>query len=137
MEQIFKEYIYWEDYINGMYEFFEKNNEQKYVSLATKVLTDNDLFFKTCNEVVKNWPIATSVNLTNKSCNRQAWLGQASCNYKYNVPEICTRIAWGLLTYEQQINANKIASLIITKYEKENRKIHKRVGEQMLFKWDT
>jgi hypothetical protein len=117
MKQFFKEYNYWEDYINGMYEFPNPKDEQKFILLAIDMLTNNELFFNTCKEVLINWKISSRVNLTNKQCNRKAWLGQASCNFKYKVPEICTRIAWGKLSINQQNEANKIAEQVINSFE--------------------
>jgi len=128
MKQFYKEYNYWEDYINGMYEFPKQKDEEKYILLAIEMLTNNELFLNTCKEVLINWTISSRVNLTNKQCNRKAWLGQASCNFKYKVPEICTRIAWGKLNINQQNEANKIAEQVINsfelKYEKQDTELY-------------
>lgn len=117
MKQFYEEYIYWEDYINGMYDTPKKEDEERLVLLAVEMLTNNDLFLETCKEVLVNWKISSKVNLTNKSCNRKAWLGQASCSFKYKVPEICTRTAWGQLSFFQQTEANKVAEQIINSFE--------------------
>lgn len=127
MKQFYAEYIYWEDYINGMYEI-PKNTDEKLVLLAIELLSNKELFLNICIEVVKNWVISSKVNLTNKNCNRKAWLGQASCSFKYKIPEIYTRIAWNRLTEIQQIEANKIAEKVInnfeTNYESKNKKLY-------------
>ena len=117
MKQYYKEYYYWEDYINGMYEMDNIKNESELISLAINMLSNKELFLNTCIEVIENWTISTKVNLTNKQCNRKAWLGQASCNYKYKVPEILTRIAWSKLDIIQQYEANEIAQKVINSYE--------------------
>lgn len=117
MEQYFAEYIYWEDYINGMYEIPEKKDIDRFVIMAVIMLTDLDLFITTCKSVTNNWIISTNVNLTNTSCNRKAWLGQACCSYEFKVPEICTRIAWSKLSVLQQNEANNIAEKIINSFE--------------------
>ena len=117
MKQFYKEYNYWEDYITGMYEFPKQKDEERFINLAMEMLSNKDLFLNTCKEVLINWTISSKVNLTNKQCNRKAWLGQAACNYKYKVPEICTRTAWGKLSIEQQNEANKIAEKIIISFE--------------------
>ncbi|CAB4165180.1 hypothetical protein UFOVP916_64 [uncultured Caudovirales phage] len=117
IRQIYHPYNLWEDYINGMYKFPKQQDEEKYILLAIEMLTNKELFLNTCKEVLINWTISSSVNLTNKQCNRKAWLGQASCNFKYKVPEICTRIAWGKLSIEQQNEANKIAEQVINSFE--------------------
>jgi len=117
MDQFYKEYYYWEDYINGMYEFPNQKDINTHVNNALKVLRDNNLFLDTCKSVVEKWVISTKVNLTNRQCNRKAWLGQASCSYKYKVPEICTRIAWSRLSVKEQTEANEIAEKIIINFE--------------------
>lgn len=128
MKQFYKEYNHWEDYINGMYESYNQKDENKFISLALKMLTNKELFLNTCKEVLIKWPISSKVNLTNKQCNRNAWLGQATCNFKFNVPEICTRLAWGKLSKDQQLTANKIADKIINSfelsYEKKDRELY-------------
>lgn len=117
MNQFFSEYIYWEDYLNGMYNFPLKEDFDKKVSLSIKLLSDNNLFLHTCVELLKEWDISSRVNLTNKQCNRKAWLGHAACSFKYNSPEICTRTAWGRLTSVQQTRANETADKIIRSFE--------------------
>ncbi len=125
MQQFFEKYTLWEDYLNGMYEPYNSANEENYVSLAVLLLTDCNLFLNTCNLILINWPISSKVNLTNKSCNRKAWLGHAACNYKYKIPEVCTRIAWSKLSEEQKERANEVAIQVIKsfeeKYETENK----------------
>jgi hypothetical protein len=117
MKQYYHNYIYWEDYISGMYDTSAKHNEEELVNLAIKLLSNENLFFDTCKEVIKHWTISSRVNLTNKTCNRKAWLGQASCCYLHGVPEIYTRIAWGKLSSEMQYKANLIAEKIINSFE--------------------
>jgi hypothetical protein len=116
MKRNYHNYTTWEDYKNGMYNLDTSQSEEK-IYLAKHLLTHLDLFYEVAQKVIICWPIATSENLTNTGCNREAWLGQASCSYKYGVPEILTRVAWKQLTEEERINANKIASLCIKEYE--------------------
>jgi len=115
MERFYKEYYYWEDYINGMYDLID--NENYYIQKSIELLKNESLFLNTCLDVLKNWNISSKVNLTNKNNNRQAWLGQACCSYLYKSNEICTRIAWSQLTDEQRFKANKIADIIINHFE--------------------
>lgn len=117
MNQFFKEFHYWEDYINGMYRIEKNKNESELINLSILMLTDLKLFEKTCSDVLINWTISSRVNLTNKQCNRKAWLGHACCNYKFNVPEILTRTAWGALNNIQQIEANNVAQKFINTFE--------------------
>jgi hypothetical protein len=115
--QFYKEYYYWEDYLNGMYDIPKQKDIDTLVSLAIYMLTNKELFKSTCLILLDKWHISSAVNLTNKQCNRRAWLGQACCSFKFKVPETCTRIAWGMLTDNQQDEANKIAETIINHFE--------------------
>lgn len=128
MERYYKEYIFWEDYLNGMYETSSKENDFFYINKAIELLSNENLFLETCLKVVKHWTISTRVNLTNKNCNRQAWLGQACCSYLYNATETQTRQAWMMLTELQRHKANLIADKIIKNfelnYENKNQKLH-------------
>lgn len=128
MKRIFKKYTEWEDYKNGMYEMYNSEDEDL-IRKSVTLLTNEDLFLETCKNVVKEWSVTTLVHLTNNTINKKAWIGQASCSYLYNVPELLTRVAWGKLTKEQQKNANNIAELVINSYihnlkDGNNTKIH-------------
>lgn len=120
MNRIFHPYLIWEDFQNGMYEIPSKEREPELIERAISVLSDAQIFRAACNSVIINWPICTENNLTNPTCNRKAWLGQAACNILHSVPEICTRLAWGMLTEQQREIANDVAKSIIDKYEAEN-----------------
>jgi len=116
MIQIYHPYWLWEDYKNGMYSNSTENSEEL-IFLAKTLLSDPIEFHNILQEVFKNWPISTIVNMTNLSCNRRAWTGQAACCYKYRTPETLTRVAWKYMTEEQRIAANKIADRCIIEYE--------------------
>lgn len=115
MKRLFKKYTEWEDYKNGMYEMY-KTEDEDLIRKAVYLLTNSVLFLEACKSVVKDWKITTSVHLTNNTINKKAWIGQASCNYLYKVPELLTRVAWGKLTKDQQENANNIAQTVINSY---------------------
>lgn len=133
MKQIYKPYTEWEDYKNGMYSEFDNNKKNALIKRAVKMLSNQDLFLETLEKVILEWEISSMNNLTNTSSNRRSWLGQAACSYKYQVPEKLTRIAWGLLSEEQQIEANKTADEIIRKYEDKNYRLYRCMGSPMLF----
>lgn len=132
MKRIYHHYENWEDYKAGMYRT-DIINESFFINKATLMLCDNSLFLETCIEILNNWVFSSEANLTNSECNRKAWLGQAACCYKFNVPEILTRKAWNNLCNEQQFKANKIAEIVIRHYEDKNRKIHSGLGRSLLF----
>lgn len=119
MEQIYHHYTKWEDWKHGMYSTSISCNEV-YIARSLRLLTNTSDFAIACNQVVRLWPISTQHNLTNLECNRNAWLGQAACCFVHSVPEQLTRIAWGRMSAAQRLDANKIATFCIKKWENEH-----------------
>lgn len=117
MKQIFSHYQNWEDFQNGMFQIVDIKNKHKKVFNAVLVLTSPEIFYNGCKKLLEEWTIASNVNLTNLNQNRRAWLGAAACCYLYQVPEVLTRIAWNLLSKEEQDLANSIADKIIKEFE--------------------
>ncbi len=110
IKQVYYTYDKWEDYQSGMYNM---TFNEILIDKAVKVLSTEKLFENIAKKVISSWDMSCIVNFTNNSCNKLAWLGQASCCYKYNVPEMATRIAWGKLSNDQREKANDIAQKII------------------------
>ena len=114
--RIFHHYEKWEAVA---YNFFGSNHktmskqqcEYKYFEL----LSDIDLFTKTMNKVIEEWPNSCEHNLTNRSMNRIAWLGQASLAYAYQIPS-CFSAGYQLLTEEQKFAANSAALEVLNKW---------------------
>ena|SRR5688572_13947593 len=118
MKRIYHNYIKWEDFQNGMFalrcDWYE---EKKY--LANNLLSDESKLLISMRDVVNKWPIASEMNLTNRSRNRQAWLGQAACCFSHGVPEFVTRDAWNELADQIKEKANNIADMVISEWETE------------------
>jgi len=112
IKRIYHHYEKWEDYLNGMYRM-KYDNEPELIEKAKSILCNPPLFMEVAKEVINNWRIATDVNLSNESTNRNAWIGQASCCYKYSVPELVTRKAWGELQPVERKQANDVAEKIL------------------------
>jgi len=133
MKPIYHDYRKWEDYKNGMFSRYKKEDEEKLISLAVKVLSNTILFDEILSKVYNEWIYSKEENLSKKGGNRQSWLGQAACCYEYKVPEVLTRKAWALLSNKERYLANKVADKYINGYEEENKRIHKNLGGEMLF----
>ena len=118
MERIYYHYLEWEDFHNGLYDLDKIDNPNKLIKSCANLLKDVDSFYKIMLNVIQEWRKSSEVNLTNTSRNRQAWLGQASCCYKYNAPEYITKLAWRTLTKDQQDKANDMADKVIFEWEK-------------------
>lgn len=132
MVQIYHHYELWEDYMAGMYnipcEVYEVN-----INNCVELLTNSFKFYEVMNKLVNDWVYSTDVNLSNVNCNRCAWLGAAACCYHLKQEEVITRLAWNRLSELQKIKANQIANKIILEYERRNNKLHKNLGETLLF----
>ena len=130
MKRIYHPYWLWEDYINGMYD----NNTDNIVIEKSKTLLKNPtLFYDTMINVLSEFKISSDCNLSNTSCNRRAWLGQAACNLLYKASEKQVRIAWSELTEMERLIANIEAEKIIKIYEARYNRIHQKVGTELLF----
>lgn len=113
--RIFYHHDLWECWKKGLYRNGRKDEikiQKSYVCLQSP--QECDSAFK---NVVLGWPVSSAVNLSNRSINRQAWIGQASCCFNHGANEEETKIAWFLLTKEEQDRANQIADYYIRKFE--------------------
>ena len=120
MKRIFWNYELWEDHKRGLYDITRKYSEIEEMdktAQAKSLLTNSEWFLETAMKVITEWKYSSDVNLSNKSRNRQAWIGQASCCYVFGTPEYITKYGWRLMTPTQQIEANRIADIIIKTWE--------------------
>lgn len=116
MKKVYRHYTLWEDWKNGMY---EDKDDQELVRRAIVLLSTPKLLLLAMQKVTSVWTVSTEVNLSNRSRNRQAWMGQSACSLIYTVPENLTKEAWRSLTEDERTEANKIADQVIEEWEKE------------------
>lgn len=115
MQRIFHHYSLWEDFHAGMYDE-SKDGRAERVKEAARILGTPDICRLAMEKVINEWEKATEFNLSNAEINRKAWLGQAACSCYAGIHEDETREAWGIMTEEQRIEANRIAATIIKKW---------------------
>lgn len=115
--RIFHHHDFWEDYKNGL--FKKRKTVQDNVTKSFLLLSDTHETNKWFSKL-SEWRYSTELNLSNKSINRQAWIGQAACCMAHGSNEDETKIAWYMLTDEQRSRANTIADYYILKFETEN-----------------
>jgi hypothetical protein len=114
--RIFHHYEKWE---HVKYNFFGTNHP-KYSKLQCEhlykdLLTNIDKFKHIMNCITNEWVFACEHNLTNKSMNRIAWLGQASLSYSHQIPSIyCS--GFQLLNNEQKNAANNAALEVLNNW---------------------
>lgn len=137
MIEVFAPYWEWEDYANGMYEIPTTGDMNRLSGLAASMLSDAGWFGATARQVIQAWPVAAAVNLTSRSGNRRAWVGQASCSFGLRVPELATRAAWKTLTQDIREVANDVADEVISEYERERAEIHRGMVTARLFGRDS
>ena len=125
MKRIYHPYYNWEEIKAGMWE--PVSNQEEMLQKAIEFTGDHALYGSYMLRVVNEWPISCENSLTSITINRKAWLGHAACAMAIRCPENITRQAWGFLTEEQRILANKQAEEKISIWE---RKINlKRISE--------
>jgi len=117
MERVFHPYHLWEDHQFGMYQNVSYMDEQQLIKDVELTLRCPPWLEESMKFVSHNWKYAAEHNLTNTSRNRKAWLGQAACCFSHGAQEYLTKQAWHRLTPNQQDEANRVASEVISDWE--------------------
>lgn len=94
-----------------------RHEEDNFMRAAVEFTGNAELYGQWMRRVVSEWPIACEHNLTDLSINRKAWVGHAATQMAINCPEYITRAAWGQLSEQQRIDANKQAQHAIDLWE--------------------
>ena len=113
----FAHYTQWEDFLCGMYRLPSVQDNGHAVILAKGLLTNQPLFYERAVAMVSDWSIAALVNLSNRSRNRCAWIGQATCCFEFGSAEHQTKEAWHTMSPTEQRAANATASDVIKAWE--------------------
>ena len=137
IKQQWVSYTEWEDWHAGMWG--KSLDEETDLQKAIEFTGQWELYGAAMGEVVEAWPRTMINTLSNISVNRRAFLGHCAVCYKLGIPEYITRQAWKYLTDQQRYDADAIATKHIKhweiEYERSYRKIHTRLGTQMLLEW--
>jgi hypothetical protein len=113
-DQRFHHFSRWEDYPAGLY---VRTASPEHVQAARAILASPELCEAAMRRVVRSWPVSTEQNLTDRSQNRRAWLGQAACCIETGASAASTKQGWWQLTEDQQTRANRIADAVISDWE--------------------
>lgn len=127
MRRIYHPYYNWEEIKAGMWD--SVNNQEEMLQKAIDFMGDHILYGSFMLRVVNEWPVSCENSLT-ANINRKAWLGHAACAMAIRCPENITRQAWGYLTEEQRILANKQAEEKIIIWEKTRLKLLSEHGKK-------
>ncbi len=96
----------WEEITSGMWDIVTKDQERELLKQAVEFTGNAVLYGSYMRRVVKEWPISCEQNLSNPSMNKLAWVGHAATAMAIRCPEYITRLAWGMLTDQQRIDAD-------------------------------
>lgn len=111
-----------------------------FLQRAVTFTGNHRLYGRYMQRVTKEWPNSCLNALTDYNLNRKAWIGHAACALALRCPEDITRQAWGLLTNEQRILANRQAERAIHAWEVRYRAglgIREDVARPVLFGGDS
>ena len=105
----------WEELESGMWD--EVSNKSELLEKAIEFTGDHELYGSYMHRVINEWQISCENALTDSLLNRRAWIGHAACALALRCPEDITRKAWGHLTDEQRVLANRQADRAIKEWE--------------------
>lgn len=113
---MYHHYEKWEDFKSGMWRKETKAYGERELPNVIEFTGNHILYGNAMLRVVTEWKISCEHNLSNASINRKAWIGHAACCIEKGYPEYLVRVAWGLLTEQQRVDANKRADYAIQKW---------------------
>ena len=106
-DRVYHPYNKWEEVDHGMWGTIE--NKKEWLARAIAFTGNHKLYGSYMMRVIEEWPTSCENALTDSSLNQRAWVGHAACAMALGCPEYITREAWGYLTDEQRLLANKEA----------------------------
>jgi hypothetical protein len=112
------------------------SNKKRAIKKAIEFTSDHKKYGRFMVKVILTWPISCENALTDRMLNRKAWIGHAAVALALGIPENITREAWGQLTSEQQLLANREAERAISIWEhakEKNISVQEALDEKMLF----
>lgn len=134
MKRRYYPYDQWEDWKHGMYRsVLDPSAVEPALANAASLLGAPTELQGVMADVVARWPIAASQNLSDLTSNRRAWLGQAACALRHDVPAYVTKKAWWILTPNQRREANIAADTVIRIWEMEDQQCPEPRSQESMF----
>lgn len=125
-KRVYHPYDQWEEMAFNMWG--SSLNKAKDLKLAIDFTGNHKLYGSFMMKVIKQWPISCENALTDSYLNKKAWVGHAAVALALRIPESITRQAWGRLSDEQQLLANREAEAAIRQWENNYRKSKQLCG---------
>ena len=138
LERVYHPWEKWEEVGSNMWGAVK--DKKSWLNKAIEFTSDHKLYGSFMLRVIREWPYSCENALTDYTINRKAWLGHAACAFAHEIPEYIVREAWGHLTDEQRVLANKEAERAIQLWEGayiKDKELYRDMGAPMLFEWDS
>ena len=119
LQRIWRPIESWEEIKYNMWG--EARNRRELLRRAVIFTGNHRLYGRYMLRVVEEWPNSCANALTDYNLNRRAWVGHAACALALQCPEDVTREAWGRLSDEQRLLANRQADRAIQSWELRHR----------------
>jgi len=119
LKRLYRPIDTWEEIAHNMWGYVD--DAKAALERAVTFTGDHKLYGSFMLRVVHEWPNSCENALTDNNLNKLAWIGQAACALALKCPEDITRKAWGHLTYEQRILANRAAKRALWEWEEHYR----------------
>lgn len=126
LERVYHPIALWEEMQFNMWGTV--SDRPSWVQKAFEFTADHRLYGSWMRRVVSDWPVSCENALTDTNLNRKAWVGHAACAYAIQCPEDIVREAWGRLTDEQQLLANREAERAIAAWTNAYQKTRRVLG---------
>jgi len=136
--QVWHPWFKWEEVAHNMWG--SASNREAMLQGAITLTGNHARYGLLMRRVVVEWPISCENALTDPHLCHRAWVGHAACALGLGCPEDITRQAWGYLSNEQKLLANKEADGAIAAWwnnRLEGRGVGGEMGGQVLPLWDT
>lgn len=115
MQRIWVPVDRWEEIPHNMWGTV--SNRRRCIERAVMFTGNHRLYGRYMMRVITEWPCSCLNAMTDASLNRRAWIGHAACALAIQCPEDITRQAWGMLSHEQRVLANRQADRAIQAWE--------------------
>lgn len=133
MRRVYHPVSKWEEVAHNMWG--DVPNKREALERSIEFTGDHKRYGMFMMRVIREWPFSCENALTDKNLNQKAWVGHAACALALGIPEDIVRKAWGMLSYEQRLLANREADRAIAEWRKSyraDRQLRENVGGQML-----
>lgn len=136
--QVWHPWYEWEEVAHNMWGTVPDRDAM--LERAVRFTGDHALYGSFMRRVVVEWPISCENAFTDPHLGHRSWVGHAACALAFGCPEDIVRKAWGILTDEQKLLANKEADGAIRAWRDhrvEGRRVGGEVGSQVLLGWTS